>query len=124
MSNLNHFKFIPSSSDNIIEYIDSYIVEQNSKGKKVCILDASACLYTIPIDQYNKDYDMFLIGNLGSKGEQGQIEKLEKEENTIVLILNDKYSRNWQNPEKVRKYIIENWTKEGEIRQFDIYERK
>lgn len=124
MSNLNHFKFIPSSSDNSIEYIDSYIIEQNSKGKKVYILDASACLYTIPIDQYNKDYDMFLIGNLGSKGEQGQIEKLEKEENAIVLILNDKYSRNWQNPENVRKYIVENWTKEGEIRQFDIYERE
>lgn len=123
-SQLKHFKLIPSDLDDNIKYIDNYILEQNYKGKEVYILDASACIYTIPIDQYNKDYDMFLIGNLGSKGEKGQIEKLATEQNVIVLILNKKYSRNWQNPEDVRKYIVENWTKKGEIMQFDIYEKE
>ena len=93
-------------------------------GKKVYILDASACIYMIPIDIYNKDYDMFNKGNLGAKGEKGQIENLENEENIIVLIKNEKYARNWQNPEKVRKYIIENWSKKGEINKFDIYEKE
>ena len=78
----------------------------------------------IPLDKYNKNYDMFLKGNLGTKGEIGQIENLEKEENIVVLILNDNYSRNWQNPEKVRKYIINNWNKKGEIGKFDIYEKE
>jgi len=78
----------------------------------------------IPIDIYNKDYDMFNKGNLGSEGEEGQIENLKNEKNIIVLIKNDKYARNWQNPEKVRKHIIENWNKKGEINQFDIYERQ
>ena len=76
----------------------------------------------IPIDKYNKDFDMFLKGNIGSKGEEGQIEKLEKKTNTIVLIMNKKYQRNWQNPEKVREYIVNNWTKVGQIENFDIYE--
>ena len=35
----------------------------------------------------------------------------------------DQYSRNWQNPEKVREYIIENIDKIGEIDTFDIYEK-
>ena len=122
-SNLKHFKFIPSELDNKIIEIDNYILEQNSKGNKVYILDATACIYMIPLDKYNKNYDMFLKGNLGSKGEKGQIEKLQNEENVIVLIMNENYSRNWQNPEQVRKYIIENWRKIGEISTFDIYQK-
>lgn len=35
--------------------------------------------------------------------------------------MNDKYKRNWQTPEDVRKYIINNWNKIGEIGIFDIY---
>lgn len=77
----------------------------------------------IPIDKYNKDYDMFNKGNFGAKGEEGQIKKLNNTTNSRVLIMNENYRRNWQNPEKVREYIIENWTKIGEIRNFDIYEK-
>ena len=123
-SNKNHYKYITSKLDDNITQIDNYIIEQNNNGKKVYILDAVACLYMIPLDKYNKNYDMFLKGNLGAKGEIGQIENLEEEEDIVVLIMNDNYNRNWQNPEKVRKYIINNWNKKGEIEQFDIYEKE
>lgn len=122
-SNLKHFKLVPSELDNRIIKVDNYILEQNSKGNKVYILDATACIYMIPLDKYNKNYDMFLKGNLGSRGEKGQIEALQNEKNAIILILNEEYPRNWQNPEGVRKYIIENWNKTGEISGFDIYEK-
>lgn len=117
----NHFKYISASSEGI-NTIDNFILEQNKEGKEVYILDATAAIYMIPIDKYNKDYDMFLKGNIGAKGEEGQIEKLETLTNAIILIMNEKHRRNWQNPEQVRKYIIKNWTKVGEIKQFDIYE--
>lgn len=119
---LEHFKYIPASSEKINK-IDNFILEQNKDGKEVYILDATAAIYMIPIDKYNKDYDMFLKGNLGGKGEEGQIEKLENEANTLILIMNENYRRNWQNPEKVREYIINNWIKVGEIQNFDIYEK-
>lgn len=122
-SNLNHFKYIPSYFDTDINYIDDYILDKEKDGKKVYILDASACMYMIPIDRYNNEYDMFLNGNLGAKGEEGQIEKIKQEDNLEILILNENFSRNWQNPEKVRKYIIENWNKIGEIKQFDVYSK-
>lgn len=122
-SNLKHFSFVISTIDNQVNEIDEYILEQNSKGKKVYILDATACLYMIPIDKYNKNYDMFLKGNLGAQGEEGQIKKLENEENVIVLILNEKFKYNWQTPENVRRHIIENWNKTEEILIFDIYEK-
>ena len=102
-----------------IRKIDEYI---SNAEKNIYVLDAQAAIYMIPIDRYNKNYDMFLKGNLGSKGEEGQIENLQSDAEKIVLILNDKYLRNWQNPENVRKYIIQNMNYVGEIGVFDIYE--
>ena len=118
---LNHFNYIIQSQDQInsIKDIGEYIQKQ----KKVYILDAASAISTIPINQYTKNYDMFLVGNIGAKGEEGIIENLKKEEDYIVLIRNKQYARNWQNPEKVRKYIIENMNKTGEIDIFDIYEK-
>lgn len=118
---LKHFKSTIMNENYIklVKNIGEYI---NSSQKKVYILDATASVYMIPIDKYNKDYDMFLKGNLGKDGEEGQIEKLKNEENAIILIMNSKYKRNWQNPEKVRSYIINNKEKTGEIGNFEIYE--
>ena len=60
----------------------------------------------IPLDKYNKDYDMFLKGNLGGNGEDGIIDRINNEKNAIYLL--KKSGLNWQNPSKVRKYIIDN----------------
>ena len=49
---------------------------------------------------------MFLKGNLGSKGEDGIIERIDTEENAIYLL--KKSGLNWQNPGDVRTYIIDN----------------
>ena len=119
---LNHFRYIETTMVSKARDIENYILNQEQNGKKVYILDSTAALYMIPIDKYNKNYDMFNKGNLGAGGEEGQIQNLEKEKNCIVLILNDNHGRNWQNPELVREYIINNWTKIGELNQFDIYE--
>ena len=56
-----------------INEIDNFILKQEQSGKKVYILDAEAAIYMIPINHYNKDYDMFLKGNIGRNSEQGQI---------------------------------------------------
>ena len=119
---LNHFNYILQSQEQIssIKNVEEYIQNQN---KNVYILDAVSAIYTIPIDQYTKNYDMFMKGNFGIKGEEGIIENLKNEEDYIVLIKNEQYSRNWQNPEEVRKYIIQNMNKIGEIDAFDIYEK-
>lgn len=120
---MNNFKFSKSNVKEMIITVDNYILKQNELGKKVYILDSDACIYMIPLDKYNKNYDMFLIGNLGSKGEEGQIENLDREKDTIVLIKNDKLPKNWQTPKEVIKYVQKNWNKTGEILIYDIYER-
>ena len=57
------------------------------------------------------------------KVKSGLIEKIQNlKAGEQILILNDKYLRNWQTPEKVITYIKNNLNKIGEINMFDIYE--
>lgn len=117
---INNFNYI-NISDSIYKSIitvDDYI---NSSEKKVYIIDASAAVYMIPLERYNKNYDMFNLGNLGSGSEEGQIENI-KNENAKYLILKDEYNRNWQNPENVRSYIKENMKYIESVDRFDVYE--
>lgn len=119
LSNLKHFKYIPIDkvTEKRINTMDNYILKNN---KNVYILNFDAAIYMIPIDRYNKDYDMFLLGNIGKNGENGQIRKISKSKD-IFLILKDGINRNWQNPEKVRKYIKKNLKRIGEFEDYEIY---
>lgn len=117
---LNHFSNIPISStlqDRIIE-VDEYIKDEE---RDVYILDSEAAVYMIPLDKYNKDFDMFLKGNLGSASEEGQIEKIKNMENALILIKNDKMALNWQTPTKVIEYVKTNLKKIGTVSFFDVY---
>lgn len=117
---LNHFSNIPISTtlqDRILE-VDAYI--QNEE-RDVYILDSEAAVYMVPLDKYNKDFDMFLKGNLGSASEEGQIEKIKNMENAVILIKNDKIALNWQTPTKVIEYIKNNLEKIGTVSFFDAY---
>lgn len=118
---LEHYHYIPITEGLLdrVENVNSWITSQE---KDVYILDSEAVLYQIALNRYHKDYDMFLKGNLGGKGEEGQIEKLQKENNSIVLVRKDNYSRNWQNPEMVRKFILENYEKIDSVDIFDGYD--
>lgn len=105
-----------------INDIDDYILKMEKEGRKVYILDAEAAIYMIPIDKYNKDYDMFLKGNIGKDGEEGQIEKIkQKDESTLYLIRKENMKSNWQTPMNVVKYIRDNLVRIGEISIYEIY---
>ena len=86
-------------------------------------MDVSAAVYMIPVDRYNKNYDMFRIGNLGSGGEDAIIEKI-KSEDSLYLIKNDESKINWQNPSKIRAYIKENMELVDSKGSFDVYRNK
>ena len=87
------------------------------------MLDSNAVVYMIPMDRYNKDYDMFNIGNFGEKGENGKIEDLKNEDDIIVLLRNNEFPMHWQHPLKVRKYIEDNWIKIDTIEMYDVYKK-
>lgn len=121
---IQHYKNIQINEnlEERIKEIDQYIIQKEQEGKKVYILDAEAAIYMIPIDKYNKDYDMFLKGNIGKDGEQGQIEKIkEKDENILYLVRKENLKTNWQTPLTVIKYIREKLENVGEICIYEVY---
>ena len=121
---INHYEnlIIEPYLLNRINEIDEFISNQN--GKKVYILDAEAAVYNIPLDIYYKDYDMFLLGNLGKDSIEGIIQRIDREkenEDCIYLIRNPSYNYNWQTPMDVIHYVQNNLEKIGEISIYDIY---
>ena len=105
-----------------INEVDEFIIANKENGKNVYVLDAEAAIYYIPLNMYNKDYDMFLKGNLGADGEERIIKRIQSEENAVYLI--KQKGLNWQNPGDVREYIINNLDYTGNISAFMIYESK
>lgn len=69
---IRHFNYIAIDDVmyNRIRIVNKYILYKENKGKEVIIADSMAAAFDIPLDRYYKDYDMFLIGNIGSKGEK------------------------------------------------------
>lgn len=76
----------------------------------------------IPIDKYNKDFDMFLLGNLGTKNKLNQ--QLENTENLIVLIVHSEELFNWQHPKEITDSIKRKWNNIGNVMPFDVYMKK
>mgnify|MGYP004595386251 FL=1 len=121
---IEHYKNIQISEylQERINEIDNFILEQEKENKKVYILDAEAAIYMIPINNYNKDYDMFLKGNIGKDGQEGQIQKIkQKETNEIILIRKRNLQSNWQTPTEVVNYVRENLEFMGELSIYEVY---
>lgn len=121
---ISHFRNIEINPnlENRINRIDEYILKKEQENKNVYILDAEAAIYMIPLDKYNKDYDMFLKGNIGKDGEEGQIEKIkQRDESTLYLIRKENIRSNWQTPMSVVEYIRDNLEKIDDIEIYDVY---
>ena len=73
---------------------------------------------------YNKNYSMFLKGNIGKDGEEGIIKDIVSSEKCIYLIKNSRYSQNWQTPTKVTDYIKNNLYLVDSVYIYDCYVTK
>ena len=104
-----------------IETVCKFMQENNKKRVDVKVLSYKANLYMVPLNKNNNIYDLPNLGNLGKKGEDGLIEEIKQMKNTKILIQTNEEDIFWQESKKVRKYIQENYIKEGTIEDFDIY---
>ena len=121
-SSLNRFEHILVDEDmeqNIVRVCD-FIKENNQKGIDVYITNESACVYMIPLEIYNKNYDMLLLGNLGSNTVE---DLLDVDDSSLFLVYKNKEIINWQCHFELIDYITENYECVGEINNYDIYRK-
>lgn len=126
ITELKHYHFIPSYNQNEmpIKLLSDFIIKNEQKGYNVKIVDSMAAIFKIPIDSYDKNYDLPQVGNIGKDGEDGLIKEIENSHNTMYLILDDEYSQNWQALNKTINYIKENCEEKGEIAFYNVYYKK
>lgn len=110
--------FIDVRNEEKVKAVDDYILAMEAKGYTVRIADTSAVIYMIPLDKYEKNWDMLLVGNLGTNSVQ---DLLETDSPTIYLVKKDSSLYDLQDHYELIGYIKENYTKIGEVSGFDAY---
>ena len=126
ITELKHYHFIPLYNQNEmpVKLLSDFIIKNEQKGYNVKIVDSMAAIFKIPIDSYDKNYDLPQVGNIGKDGEDGLIKEIENSHNTMYLILDDEYSQNWQALNKTINYIKENCEEKGKIAFYKVYYKK
>lgn len=68
-------------------------------------------------------FDLPFVGNFGKDGELGVIENIKNlKSGTQILIFTNEEDMFWQESKTIRKYIIDNLNKIGELENYTIYE--
>lgn len=105
-----------------INVMTNYIKTKESNGKNVIIMSFDSAFTMISLNKNNDEFDLVFNGNLGYNGDSKMIEKIKTSKNTEFLILTDEEDCFWQESKIVRKFILENLNKKGEILNYSIYE--
>lgn len=119
-SDLNNYKgvVIESSVNERIKTISEYITKKNKEGYNVRIAADAASAYKIPINVYEKDWDMLLVGNIGGNTIESLLSENDK---TLYLVYKDSSVLNEQNYFELIDYIKDNYVKIEEVLNFDVY---
>lgn len=104
-----------------IEHMSQFIYNNQQEGIDIKIVSCKANLYMVPMKQNNRVLDLPLLGNLGQAGEEGVIQEIKKWKHTKILVEHKEENLFYQESKKIRNYIQQNYEKQGEIENFDIY---
>jgi hypothetical protein len=116
----NKFYFIPISEDekNAIARVEEYIYD--AKDNKVIIASPEAGIYKINLNKSGDGiFDVPYKGNFGAEGEKELINRISIYKETYILIHTEK--KYWQESDKFRKFVEDEYEKVGNINDFSIY---
>lgn len=112
---------LDKESEEYYKAIAEYIETKRTEGYEVHMLDANAVVMSVISDNYSKNYDMFLKGNIGKDGEDGIINEIQNSTSTIYLVKKRDQKLNWQTPTKVLEYVRENLKSIDEIGAYEVF---
>lgn len=122
ISTLHNYENIPidKQANENIGIVVEYIRQKTQEGYRVRITDDSAIAYKIPLDDYEKNWDMLLVGNIGTNSMDDLLESPDK-----CLYLVYKYTEDLgsQDHFQIIEYIKQNYIKVEEVLSFYVYEK-
>lgn len=120
-SSLNNYKgiFIDRVAEEAIQEVNDYIRQKEAEGYRVRIADVSGVAYKIPLDNYEKNWDMLLVGNLGSNTVE---DLLKSDRPALYLLIKNEELYGLQDHYELLDYIKTNYDCIDEVRGFYVYE--
>lgn len=120
LSKLNYYQgiLIDGNLEESISQIDNYILEMEAEGKTVLIADESAAAYMIPIGKYHANFDMLLVGNLGTRTVEDLLNQVP---DAIYLVKRGEGQLGMQTHAELIHRIKETYVKIGEVERYDAY---
>ncbi len=121
LSDLPNYELIPidEGMESAIKTIDDYIIREKLDGYNVRIADSSAAAIKIPLNDYEKGWDMLLIGNLGT----ATPDELLAGEGRFLYLVSRNGHRGVQSHDELIEFIVRNYTKIDSIEWFDVYKK-
>lgn len=102
-----------------INEVTNFVKLKEKNNQKVIIFSEESNIYQTLLNKNYQDFDLPLLGNWGHKGEERVLNKIKNMKDTFIL-LKDK-SLTEQESNKIKDYIKGNYSKTGEIADFQIY---
>ena len=123
LSSLNNYENVPidRDADESIRKICEYIEEKKEQGYMVRVADDSAIAYKIPLDDYEKNWDMLLVGNVGTNTVE---DLLKSSEECVYLVNKNTENLGGQNHFEIIEFIKSNYVKVDEVMAFDVYKKR
>lgn len=120
---LNYFRGIriEKAMEEHIREVTDYMVKQDENGQRVAVADEYGALYTIPLNQCNKNLDMLLLGNMGTYDVS---EILDEYEDYILLVRKENATLGYQANVDLILNVKESYKKIDEVSSFDAYIRE
>ena len=113
--------YVPEYLSKRISDVTDKVRAYSNSGMESIIVDAEAAIYDIVLNRYKKNYDMLLIGNIGENGVEKIINEIKDSHNVYYFVKNPQYALNWQLPEDIVDYIINNLKYHETVSVFDVY---
>ena len=102
-----------------LKEVTEYIKQKEKEGIDVICISQDAALYMTYLHKNHGEMDLCFMGNLGYKGKEKIIEKIQNlDENTEILINRESY---WQEIFDLKLYVKKNYKEIRKIRNVGIY---
>ncbi len=104
------FFLIPVDSSDLdyYEHLVAVNDKYESKGYRIVMLSSGRCIFSMMTDSFDPVYDLFLVGNKGTRTALSFIEE-EMNNGQVMFVINGNYEKeNWENPSGILSYIQDN----------------